>query len=125
MLGWLRRLQTWILKAKLLWLTLIILIVCLWVAFLPDIAEPQIRLVGLFLQLFGILVVLIGILDLRKLFNQPPLFAVASQWLMSFPKFRLPKVTAHLTAELGAVTLAGRATLSHRAGPNATIEDRV
>jgi len=75
--------------------------------------------------LLGILIVLIGIGDLRKLFNQPPLFTLAIQWLKSFPKFSLPKATAHLTAELGELTLTGRATLSHKAGPNATLEDRV
>jgi len=104
---------------------MIVLLVCLSTLLLFRAAEPLIRFTGLFLQLLGISTVLYGISETRKLFNCPSLLSVASRWLTSFPKFRLPKRTVRLVGQAGEMSFAGRVIARHQAGPNATIEDRV
>jgi hypothetical protein len=126
MLSWFKRLQSWILKAKFLWLTIIVLIICVWIALFPEVAECRIRLAGLILQMFGIFTVFKGMIDLRKTFNQPSLSSIATRWLRSFPKFRPPKTTMHLTVQSAKHALtASLVRPKHRAGLNATVEDRI
>jgi len=127
MLNWSKRIFSWLWDAKYLWLALIIILgPSSYALFVPEITESRIRLAGLFLQLCGVLTVLFGILDLRKRFDHPSLLAMCKHWLMSFPPYHLPKRTANLNVELGGYVLtAGGVTMTHRAGPNATLEDRV
>jgi hypothetical protein len=129
MLDWLKRILIWLWKAKLIWLALAVLFACFLIAFYPksnESNESRIRIMGLILQLVGISTVFIGILEVRKLFNHPSLFAIGSKWLKSFPPFRIPKIasTANVAND-GQVAFTSGLVLQHRASPNATIEERV
>ena len=126
MLNWLKRIFFWIWRGKLLWLALIVLIICFFIAFFPEITETRIRLTGLVLQLCGISTVLISISELRKLFNHPTLFTIGKKWLMSFPPYCLPKIEGKLNTASGNISsFISGVVLQHRARPNATIEERV
>jgi hypothetical protein len=130
MANWLKRVYIWLCKAKYLWLALSVLLFFLlfgFFGFYPESNESRIRMMGLILQLFGIFTVFKGILELRKLFNHPSLRTIGIKWLKSFPPYRIPKP---ITATLNVASTSMRAyisgiTLPHRAGPNATIEERL
>ena len=125
MRNWLRRVASWLAEAKLLWVATGIPIAFLLPVLFLQLTEPQTRLVGLLLQLLGLSTVLHGISQTSRLFNLPPPAAVASNWLKSFPRFRMEGAIGRMIGQVGELNLAGRVEARHQAGANATLEDRV
>jgi hypothetical protein len=71
--------------------------------------EPEIRMSGLVLQLFGLITVAVGIRDTRRLFGQPHVMQWLRAWLSRFPQWRRPVII-----EVGGAGIAvsgGRARL--------------
>ena len=125
MSNWLRRFRSWLLTARVLFLTLIVILGFLAVLLLSTVTESHLRLTGLLLQLLGIATVLHGISNTRKLFGHPSLLATALSWLRAFPKLHPPPITIIGAGVLEDATAFGRATVRQQAGPNAGLEHRV
>ena len=125
MRDWIKRIASWLAQPKLVWLTAAVLLVALLAALRPSATEPGVRFTGLSLQCLGLLTVLYGIAQTRKLFQRPGLVNLAKVWFLSFPKMRPPAIAAKLGINLGSLSMSGRASVRHLAGPNAGIEDRV
>ena len=125
MLIWLGRLIRWIAKPRLLWLCLSVPIACSLPLILFSASEPIVRMMGLFLQLLGILNVVYGIERTRNFFGRPSLFRSAAAWLAEFPSLRGGTPTRIEASSAGATLVSGRLSVRHRAGPNANLEDRV
>jgi hypothetical protein len=90
-----------------------------------DCLERQVRIAGVALELLGVLTVALGIRDTRRAFDDSPTMwqAIKQRW-DGRPRFG-PKnvVLAAEGASFG--TSFGSARLTVRAGPNATIEQRI
>ena len=90
---------------------------------IADCKEQEIRLVGLFFQIIGFLLVAWQLINLSRLFSKPSALDQFVNYWMSFPTpyIRALSISAHGTS--WAVTTEG--TRSVKAGPNATLEQRV
>jgi hypothetical protein len=87
--------------------------------------EPQIRLVGLLLQLFGIGTVAWGIYETRKLFSQAKLVDQLRGWLRRFPVYGGRVVSANLSITVPGASLEGRGYVSEVVGTGVPLEARV
>ena len=125
MSNWFRRLALWLLRARVLFLTLSVIFAFAVLLLLSTATESHLRLAGLLLQLLGVATVLHGISTTRKLFGHPSLLANALSWLRAFPKVHLPPITAIGAGVLEDANLFGRATVRQQAAPNAALADRV
>jgi len=123
--NWLRRMRSWLLTARVLFITLSVILWFVAVLVLSTVTESHLRLTGLLLQLLGIATVLYGISNTRKLFGHPSLLAAALSWLRAFPKLHSGPVNIVGAGVLEDATAFGRATVRLQAGPNAGLEDRV
>lgn len=125
MINWLKRLWNWLTEPKLLWLTLVVLIGSFLCAFFPVTNEPRIRIVGLALQLFGVMTVAWGVSETRKLFGRPSIFSIALEWLKRFPPFRRGIVLSAGTGEYSLEGFSAKANVWSNPGPNPSLEERV
>jgi hypothetical protein len=123
--NWLKRIWAWTKEASMLWLAVTVIIGSLIVAFLPTVNESRIRVVGLVLQLCGILTVAWGIAETRKFFGRPSVFTIARNWIKHFPKFRRNTVLGAANITLGASTLSARGYVWSNPKPGASLEERV
>lgn len=122
---WLKRLAQWIAKARLFWLAVGIVGVASAIALRPGTTEPVVRWTGLVLQLFGIVTVIIGIEQTRKLFNRPSLLSIARAWFKELPPFKRKIVMGAMAGSVGMAGMKARGYVSSNPPPNAGIEERV
>ena len=126
---WLADVAAWLYEARML--CLVVLVVPA-VAFLVSFAlfpvwETRLRIAGLFLQLFGIAVVIWGLSETGKLFARPNPMQYTAAWFKRFPRFnaesRILAASGTVTLLQGAGMVSAVGTVSARA--NATVEERV
>jgi hypothetical protein len=79
----------------------------------------------LILQLLGTLTILVGLEKTRTVFDLPSLGASSAAWLRSFPKLRDHRVVSGSANLATGGTLSARATVSHRAPGDASLDERV
>jgi hypothetical protein len=121
----LRSLRQWLSPPKPWLLAILVVVLALFVAFRRGTSEPTIRLVGLAMQLLGILTVIWGISETRALFGHPSFAATFRRWFKAFPFRRSSIVVGVGAATLGVATAKGRGHVTHSAGPDATVEARL
>ncbi|MDI4655635.1 hypothetical protein [Xanthobacter autotrophicus] len=85
--------------------------------------EPRFRVLGIFLQLYGIWTVYQGIKDKHKLFSQPSMLCHCANYLRRFPLRKRQIVMGAIGATDGADSAAARLVV--RAGPDASLSDRL
>lgn len=84
--------------------------------------EQRLRWTGMIFQLLGLATVAIGIGQMRRLFNHPSVWSQIKAWITRWP------VRGNRTIELSGQatsTSGGHTDLQLRAGPGATLEQRV
>ena len=124
---WVARFAAWLYEARMLCL---VVLVVPTVAFLISFAlfpvwETRLRIAGLFLQLFGIAVVVWGLSETGRLFSRPNPMQYTVEWFKRFPRFDAEgRIFASLGATVqGAAMVSAVGTVSVRA--TATLEERV
>ena len=101
--AWLKRFWNWLGEGKAVFIGLLVLVPVL---FYPDTwrSEDSIRIAGYLLQIAGMILAIIGLLNIRKHFGLEPLWQVLVDWLKRFPKWRRD---LGIVAEKGEVDLVG------------------
>ena len=115
----------WFAKARHALLAVAVIAVALMISLRPHTPEPVIRLTGLALQLMGIATVIWGISETRALFGHPSLIRAVKGWLDRFPLIRRNITIAVGSAALSAAMGKARVYVTHRAGPDSTVESRL
>jgi len=124
LLRWPRRALSWLMRARLAFFTLFVVMLAIITSLYYWETESGVRLSGLLLQILGIAAAAIGIRDTRRMFGKPSFLELVRSWLKAAPGLK-PK----------AVSLAGSSTLSvstsssgqiwHGLGQNPDIESRL
>jgi len=126
LVAWLKALSRWCFtEFRLVWLALLVVGFAAFIAFRIGASEPQIRLTGLVLQWLGLLTVVHGIRETRKLFGRPSLLQVLREKVARFPRWRRD---AFVHVGTGAMTISGGSASAHvwsKIDPAAPIEERV
>ena len=124
---WLARFAAWLYEARMLCLVALVVPA---VAFLISLAlfpgwEARLRIAGLFLQLFGIAVVVWGLSETGRLFGKPNPMQYTVEWFKRFPRFDAEGriFAASVATVQGAAMVSAVGTVSVRA--TATLEERV
>ena len=125
---WVAALLRWILDAWRLVVPLLVTALVLTLALrVPEgVIEPVVRCSGLVLQLLGILTVVAGLRDKRRLFDRPSLLESVRRWLNRHPRWR-PKPQTIQVAGAASLSVVGsaRATLWRGAPSDAAVEVRL
>ena len=125
---WVRALAHWLVEAWRVWVPVLVVMLVLIVASqLPlSLADPVLRYCGLAFQLVGILTVVSGLRDKRRLFNRPSLLENIRRWLDRRPRWGA-KAQTILVAGTGSISLSGSVKLSVWRGTpaEASIEARL
>jgi hypothetical protein len=114
----------WIMKPVLFWITLALIVSAIFVSFEIE-TERGFRLIGLGLQLIGILTVAFNLRGTRRQFGRPSMPTLVVQWWRQRPKFRYPPITASGAVTLAPATLDARAYVWDPWKPDATVEQRL
>jgi hypothetical protein len=77
--------MNWLSRARLPLLATAVAVVALGIVLRPGASEPLIRLVGLALQILGLVTVVAGVVSLRAYFNQPTYRSLLRDWLAECP----------------------------------------
>ncbi|WP_281184846.1 hypothetical protein [Trichlorobacter lovleyi] len=122
----LKDMKRWLAEMKYAWISLGVVLVALCAAVRPSSTEPQIRIIGLILQLLGIWTVIWGISETRAFFGHPTFIQKAKEWLVKCPliKRKITSISGSCNISLVA---GGSATafFVHGAGENPTLESRI
>jgi hypothetical protein len=110
---WVRALAHWLVEAWRVWVPVLVVMLVLIVASqLPlSLADPVLRYCGLAFQLLGILTVVSGLRDKRRLFNRPSLLENIRRWLDRRPRWGAKPQTI-LAAGIGSISLLGSLKVS-------------
>ena len=100
-------------------------IAALVAALRPGTEEKCIRLVGMWLQLFGVSTVIWGIAETRLQFGRPSVFSLATAWIRRFPPYRLQAITGYFHAPMPDFTVEAYGTVSAAPPANPTLEERL
>ena len=79
----------------------------------------------MFLQLFGVATVALGLRETRKLFGYPHFFQLTLTWAKRFPKYHLKPITAEANLTLPAIEMSMSGYTWRTSDPNAPIEKRL
>jgi hypothetical protein len=122
-----RVLARWIAEPWTFWLFLFALVVTWSLAFLVGhTPELRARIIGVILQLLGLVTVAIGLRKMRKLFGRPSLAAWLRDWLSRFLlNFRKPEPITITPAPASASGGVGEPTVRISASPSSTLEERI
>lgn len=122
---WPRLLAVWLLQARLLAFSVLVVVVAAVVPIYWIQTEPSVRLAGLCLELVGLLAATLGIRDTRRMFGKPSFLALARSWLKRIPPLK-PKVISATGSATGSLSMTGRAHVWHAPkGENPSIEARL
>lgn len=88
-------------------------------------SEDAFRLLGMFLQLGGVLTVVWGILKTRADFGQPTVRSQFQRWLNEFPSFRPRTITASMNGVLPGLFGQVYASSTHSPSADQSIEGRL
>ena len=95
---WFGALASWLAEPRVVWLTLLVLVLSMAVPLVGGATEREIQLSGVVLQVLGVVVAACGFLQTRRLFGLPPVRLLARSWFSRFPAFRGRIVRATATA---------------------------
>jgi hypothetical protein len=115
----------WLGTPRHVWLCLFVTVVALVISLRSNTPEPIIRLIGLVLQLLGVLTVAWGISETRAMFGRPSIGSKIRTWISAAPFLRSQHVTASGRAITGGATVKARGHVTHSAGENPTIDSRL
>ena len=125
---WIKAFARWLSEAWRVWIPVSVLVLVLTVASsLPlSLADPVLRYFGLVFQLLGILTVVSGLRDKRRLFNRPSLIENIRLWINRRPRWRAKPQTI-LVAGIGSIPVSGsaRASMWRGVAANASVEVRL
>ncbi len=125
---WVKALARWLAEAWRVWIPVSVVVLVLTVpSQLPlSLAEPVLRYFGLAFQLLGILTVVSGLRDKRRLFNRPSLVENIRLWIHRRPPWGAKPQTI-LVAGTGSISLLGSAKVSLWRGvpADASVEARL
>lgn len=124
---WIRALAHWLMEAWRVWVTVVIVVLVAIVASqLPVSVADRVRYCGLTFQLLGILTVVSGLRDKRRLFNRPSLVENIRRWLSRHPRWG---AKPHTIFDAGTVSISlsdsARASVWRGAPPDASVEARL
>lgn len=125
MITWLRTLWFWLAEKRILWLTIAVTAIAMFVAFGLSPDEARVRRVGWVLELLGLCTIVWEIFTTLREFGQPGFLADFRNWLnrVPLPWARIGTMEAHL--RLPAITASGRMYGWHEVPPDASIDARV
>jgi len=115
----------WMVGPTYVWLAVAVTGFALAVAFGGAPTEPKIRITGLVLQVLGILTVVWGISETRRLYGLP---SIASKVAAFFEAFPLRRRSVVVAAGGGSIRISGgkaRAYGTHGPGENPTVDSRL
>ncbi len=118
-------LWSWIAEARYGCLAWGVVLIAVIISLRLGVSEPVIRLTGLLLQFLGIGTVAWGISETRALFGHPSYTTKVRSWVTRFPLLRRPIVASLSGVESLATVGKLRASCTHRADRDATIDARV
>ena len=95
---WFGALASWLGQPRVLWLTLLVLVLSVAVPLAGGATEREIQLSGVALQVLGVVVAARGFLQIRRRFALPPVRLLVRSWFSRFPAFRGRIVRASATA---------------------------
>ena len=125
---WVKALAYWLVEAWRVWVPVLLVVLVLTIASqLPlSLADSMLRYCGLTFQLLGILTVVSGLRDKRRLFNRPSLVENIRRWINRRPRWGAKPQTI-LVAGTGSISVSGSARLSvwRGAPPDAPVEARL
>ena len=125
---WVKALARWLTEAWRVWIPVSVVVLVLTVASqLPlSLADPVLRYCGLAFQLLGILTVVSGLRDKRRLFNRPSLVENILLWIHRWPRWGA-KPQTNLVAGTGSISISGSARVSRWRGvpADASVEARL
>ena len=125
---WVRALAHWLVGPWRVWVPALVVVLVLTIVsrFPLSLAEPALRYCGLAFQLLGILTVVSGIRNKRRLFNLPNLVKEVRIWLNQCPRLGAKPQTI-LFAGTGSISLSGSGNLSVWCGApaDASVEARL
>ena len=122
---WFGNLWGWLVEAWHFWLFLFLSLLVILVVVLMGRSELAFRVAGMLLQLLGVLTILIGIRETRKLFGRPSLAFMLRGWFRRFPRFKPRVYEATGFAEVPRPTVNGWGYTFSTTSPDATLEQRI
>src|SRR5882672_11551074 len=126
---WIRALIHWVVDAWRVWVPLLVVMLVLLVAskFPLSWADSVLRYFGLAFQLLGILTVVLGLRDKRRLFNRPTLVENIRHWMNRRPRWGTKRQTFLETGTGSFSLIGGSAKFSvwRKAPANAPVEARL
>lgn len=126
MLRWLRANVYWLFwEPRPVWLAVLVVAAALIAALRYGATERDVQIAGGILQALGIVTVVWGIHQTRKLFGRPKLVTVLRQWLERRPVYGGRIVSASVKITVGPATLLARGYGTEVVRSDAAIEERV
>jgi hypothetical protein len=122
---WIKALINWIAEPRLFWLCLFVIVISVCFVFLGGTSEPKIRIIGMILQLCGVVTVAWGVREARKLFGHPDFFQLMLAWAKRFPKYHLKPITGELDVTLPGYSVSGSGYSWQTTGPDTPIDERL
>lgn len=122
-LSWLRRFANWLAGAGLAAIAVCVVAAFFGWAIFGAHGEFANRVLGVALQLLGLITTGFGIRDTRRLFGRPTLLESVRRWLRALPPFQPKSVTLTASAALG-LGASGEAYVSRGSGTG-SVEDRL
>ncbi len=118
--------MTWLFyEPRHIWLCASVCAVALAIVLLRGAAEPVVRLVGLVLQLLGIVTVVWGIVETREFFGMQSPHKSIAEWLSRFPLRRRTIAVAVGAAVEANDAFSARAHTSWPIDPSASVDQRL
>jgi hypothetical protein len=125
LLMWLRALGRWLTEPRLVWLTLLWLLLALAISSRPGVPELHVRASGLLLQLLGLGTVAFGLRETRKLFGRPAAVRLFREWLLRFPPWHRDVTVAAGSFAVKATVGVARTSVWSRIDPTAPLTEQM
>lgn len=124
---WSRGLGRWLMEARRVWFPLAVVALVLFAASLvPAPVADRIRYCGLVFQLLGILTVVSGLRNKRRLFNRPSFIEHARRWLTRRPRWGArPRVVGAGAMVSASASGSAKASVWRRANTDAPVDTRL
>lgn len=117
---------TWLFREpRYVWLCIFVCALSVGVMIQQGATEPAVRLIGLVLQLGGIVTVVWGIVETRQFFGMQSPLRAFKEWVSRFPLRRQTAISAVSATLEGGFTISARASSSWPIDPTTDLEQRV
>lgn len=119
--GWLRRVPV----VRYYWWAMAVVVASVGVTGVCGWTEKAFRLTGMLLQLFGVLIAVVGILKTRADFGQPTVRSQFRAWYKTFPPFRPRTLSASVNATLPGPSVEAYAHTTHGPSADRSVDGRL